>query len=86
MNNISIENDIHSQNEQRIKADFGYSKNEIFEAIQEELKEIGVDISLISRRDTSFSKNRVVVTNNLGHQVAVFTRHEDGEWTRDKMP
>jgi hypothetical protein len=75
-----------TENEQRIKADFGYSKNEIFEAILEELKEIGVDISLISRRDTSFSKNRVVVTNNLGHQVAVFTRHEDGEWTRDKMP
>ena len=74
-----------TENEPRIKADFGYSKNEIFEAIFEELKEIGVDMSLISRRGTSFSKNRVVVTNNLGHQVAVFTRHEDGEWTRDSI-
>ena len=75
-----------TKNEDRIKADFGYSRKEILEAVLEELKEIGVDISSISRHDTSFSKNRVVVVNNLGRQVAVFTRHENGEWTRDKMP
>jgi len=67
----------------RVETNFGYSKEEIFKAIMDELKELGTDTSSITYGNTSFTHNRVIVVNNHGRQVAVFTKHPNGEWSRE---
>jgi len=66
-----------------VEGRFGYEPQVIYKAIVEELTESGIDTKLLSYENTSFADNMVIVVDNSGKKIAVFTQHSDGEWTKE---